>query len=238
MKAFRITYIFRMGEDPPVVFDIRMDPRTLVLLDKPSGELPFWTRLGYQQCPHCQLKEAEFPFCPVAVNLVEVVNRFKAVSSYEEMDVEVLLPDRHVFEHTTAQRAISSMLGVLFPASGCPHTAFFRPMVRFHLPLATEADTIFRASGMYLLAQYFMKQQNLLREVSFDGLSRIYSNLNLLNMNMAERLRHADFTESSVNAIVLLDVFTQTFPMAIESQLEEIRYLFAPYLEPATACQA
>ena len=231
MKEFRITYIFRFRQDRPEVFDIRLDPDNLELLDKPSGDLPFWTRLAFQQCPHCLLDEKAYPFCPVAANLVDVVNRFENISSYDEMDVEVVMPDRHIKHHTTAQRGISSMLGVLFPASGCPHTAFFRPMVRFHLPLATEADTIFRAGGMYLLAQYFMKQQAKVEEMSFGGLDRIYNNLNLLNMNVAERLRNAKHTESSVNAIVLLDVFTQTFPIAIDSQLDEIRYLFAPYLE-------
>jgi hypothetical protein len=40
-----------------------------------------------------------------------------------------------------------------------------------------------------------------------------------------------------VNAIVLLDVFTQTLPMVIDSQLDEIRYLFAPYLEPTGLIQ-
>jgi hypothetical protein len=111
-------------------------------------------------------------------------------------------------------------------------------MVRFHLPLATEQDTIFRAGGMYLLAQYFLKKEGKGGDLNFEDLERVYSDLNLLNMNVAERLRHAEHTESSVNAIVLLDVFTQTLPMVIDSQLTEIRYLFTPYFDRPGLTQA
>ena len=230
MNAFRIKYIFRFSCDRTESFDIQMDPTSLELINKPAKELPFWARLDFQQCPHCQLEEQQYPFCPIAANLVDVVNRFENICSYDEADVEVVMPDRHVVNHTTAQRGISSMLGILFPSSGCPHAAFFRPMVRFHLPLATEQDTVFRAGGMYLMAQYFRQRQGMNGVLSFDGMEEIYSNMNLLNMNVAERLRHVNLTESSVNAIVLLDVFTQTFPLFMDSQLAEIRHLFAPYL--------
>ena len=231
MDAFWIKYIFRFPDGGTEVFDMRMHPKTMEFIEKPTGELPFWARLDFQKCPHCLLSEETHPYCPVAAHLADVVKRFEQIRSYDELDLEVVTPERHIFHHTTAQRAISSMLGILFPAAGCPHTAFFRPMVRFHLPLATEQDTIFRASGMYLLAQYFRQKQGSPAVLNFDGLEEIYSEMNLLNMNVAERLRHAERTESSVNAIVLLDVFTQTLPMVIDCQLEEIRYLFTPYLK-------
>jgi hypothetical protein len=33
-----------------------------------------------------------------------------------------------------------------------------KPMARFHLPLASEEETIYRATTMYLLAQYFLRE--------------------------------------------------------------------------------
>jgi hypothetical protein len=107
-------------------------------------------------------------------------------------------------------------------------------MVRFHLPLATEEDTIFRASGMFLIAQYFLKGKKAGSGLNLQGLTQIYNNMNLLNINVAERLRNAACTESSINGIILLDVFAHTMPFVIEEQLEEIRYLFAPYLSCET----
>lgn len=237
MDAFQIKYIFRLTPEWTETIDLLLDPQTMELLDKPKGDLPFWAQLDFQQCPHCSLDPRMHPFCPVAACLVNIVERFETISSYDEMVVEVVTPERHVINHTTAQRAISSLLGVVFPASGCPHTAFFKPMVRFHLPLATEQDTIFRAGGMFLLAQYFIQKQGAGKALDLAGLERIYSHMNLLNINMAERLRYAGRTESSVNAIVLLDVFAQTMPTVIDSQLAEIRYLFEPYLSHPDAVQ-
>jgi len=229
-----IQYVFKLDEDRSEIINLRLDPLTLELVNLSKGELPFWSRLDFHQCPHCPLDPETSPDCPVAATLVDVVKRFENVLSYHHVDLEVSMAARHVIQHTTAQRAISSLLGILFPASGCPHTAFFKPMVRFHLPLATEEDTVFRAGGMFLMAQYFLKRNGLNGALNFSGLEHIYKNMNLLNMNIAERLRNGASAESSVNAITLLDVFTHTLPMAFDDQLEEMRHLFEPYLSGRT----
>lgn len=231
MDVFRIEYIFRFPNGRIEAFDMRMEAETMEFIDKPSGDLPFWARLDFQQCPHCLLAGDDHPYCPVAACLADVVKRFAQVRSYDALELEVITPERRIIHQTTAQRGISSMLGILFPAAGCLHTAFFRPMVRFHLPLSTEQDTIFRAGGMFLLSQYFRQKQGLAAGLNFDGLEKLYNAMNLVNMNIAERLRHVERSESAVNAIVLLDVFTQTLPMVIDSQLEDIRHLFTPYIK-------
>ena len=98
--------------------------------------------------------------------------------------------------------------------------------------LANEEETTFRATSMYLLAQYFMKKIGKEFDHELDGLSKIYDNIKVVNSSIAQRLRHASKTDSTLNAIVLLDVFANTIPFIIKSSLDEIRYLFAPYLLP------
>jgi len=230
MDVIKIQYIFRFNETKHETVDLRLDANHLEILDKPKGALPEWVRLHFNQCPHCPLDSATHPNCPVAECLADVVTRFDKILSYDKVDLEVITSERRVILHTTAQRAIGSLLGVIMPASGCPHTAFFRPMVRFHLPLATRQETIFRATGMYLLAQYHLKKQGRKADFELTGLAQIYQNLNVLNIHIAERLRSFTSTDSSINAVILLDVFTQTVPIVIEDHLEEIRYLFKPYL--------
>ncbi len=229
MDFIEIRYIFRFNGRQETV-DLRLDPVSLEIVNKTVGKLPEWARLNFNQCPHCPLDTGIHPFCPVAESLVDIVARFDKILSYDEVDLEIITAERKVFQHTTAQRGISSLLGLLFPASGCPHTVFFKPMVRFHLPMATRQETIFRATGMYLLAQYYLAKQG--RKVDFElhGLTQIYNNLNILNINIAERLRSATQTDSSVNAVIMLDVFAQAVPFVIEDHMEEIRYLFKPYL--------
>tara|TARA_B100000686_G_scaffold86198_1_gene93073 strand:- start:90 stop:251 length:162 start_codon:yes stop_codon:yes gene_type:complete len=45
--------------------------------------------------------------------------------------------ERCYVEHTTMTEAVSSLLGIYMVTSGCPVMDKLRPMVRFHLPLAT-----------------------------------------------------------------------------------------------------
>ena len=54
-----------------------------------------------------------------------------------------------------------------------------------------------------------------------------------VNAGLAERLREATHEDSTLNAVVLLDVFAKTLPMVIEESLEELRHLFAPSYLPA-----
>ncbi|MDA3898821.1 MAG: hypothetical protein PF482_21990 [Desulfobacteraceae bacterium] len=228
MDLIEIRYVFKFNGLHETV-DIKLDADTLEIVNKPGGNLPAWAQLDFHKCPHCPLDTGIHSVCPVAECLVDIVARFDKILSYDEVDLEIITSARKVFQHTTAQRGIGSLLGILFPASGCPHIAFFKPMVRFHLPMATREETIFRATGMYLLAQYYLEKQG--RKVDFDfaGLTQIYENLNVLNIHMAERLRGATQSDSSINAIIMLDVFTHALPFVIEDQLEEIRNLFTPY---------
>ena len=220
----------RFNEKKNEIIDIQLDADSLEIVSRPAVELPEWTHLDFEQCPHCPLDINFYPICPVAECLFDVVTRFDKILSYDEVNLEIITFERKVFQHTTAQRAIGSLLGVVFPASWCPHTAFFKPMVRFHLPIATRQETVFRATGMYLLAQYFLSKQGQNVDPDLAGLTQIYRNLNTLNIHIAERLRSATKTDSSINAVITLDVFTQTVPFVIEDQMEEIRYLFKSYL--------
>ncbi len=209
---------------------MRLDPLTLKLLNLSDEELPDWTLLDYQKCPHCPLSSLDVAHCPAAVSLIDLVRRFDNIISHEKIDLEVVTDERKVYERTTAQHGISSLLGLLLSTSGCPHTAYFKPMARFHLPLASQEDTLFRATGMYLLAQYFLKNEGVEVDCELDGLTRIYQNIHQLNITLAKRLRAASNTDSSINAVIVLDVFTYTLPTVINDQLESIRPLFLSYL--------
>ncbi|MCB1615414.1 MAG: hypothetical protein KDI30_05310, partial [Pseudomonadales bacterium] len=138
--------------------------------------------------------------------------------------------ERRVIQKTAIQRAISSMLGLVFPTCGCPKTAYMRPMARFHLPLATEEETVFRVTGTYLLAQYFLNEKGKKGQFDFSGLTKIYEDLHILNTAIASRLKTATKSDSSKNAITLLDMYATLVPMLIEDQLVEIRGFFQAYL--------
>lgn len=231
MDPIQIHYRFNLGNGRDEVFDILLDPDTLEIVNQPTGELPPWTALEFHQCSHCPFTSDTHPQCPLAVTLIQVIGRFNNVISYNEIELTVLTQERQVFQKTTAQKGISSLVGLLFAASGCPHTAFFKPMARYHLPLASEDETYYRATGMYLLAQYLLHKDGKHADLELEGLKKIYRNLHLLNTMVAERIRSATRSDSSVNAVVLLDMITNLMPFILDEQMDKIRHLFTSYLQ-------
>jgi hypothetical protein len=230
METLKIEYHMTFPDGREAVYSLQFNPRSMALLGDLPPQLPNWTELNFQQCSHCPLSVQTHPHCPLAVRLVEVIRQFNDLMSYEDLSLRVITERRIISKETTVQDALSALMGLIIPTSGCPHTEYFRPMARFHLPLADTDETIYRATSMYLLAQYFRKKSGLESELNFDGLKQIYQSMQILNAAIAERLRAGSETDSSVNALILLDMFTMALPMAVEESLEELEYLFSKFL--------
>jgi len=195
--------------------------------DNSSDPPPDWCKLEYQQCPNCPLNKEDSPYCPLARSLVPLTKLDNAVS-YEEVHAEVNMIDKLITTDTTLQQAISSMAGLLIATSGCPISSFFKPMAWYHHPFATQEDTIFRATSVYLLKQYFLAQNGEEYDKGFDGLSKIYDEMHIVNRSIARRISLTFESDSAANAIVLLDLFTKMLPIAIEDSLDDIKHIFIP----------
>jgi hypothetical protein len=230
MQSITITYSFELPDKKREFFVMQLDPKSLELIGNIPERPPRWTALTFHQCPNCPFDSNIHPTCPLALKLVNIVNRFDQILSYDQIKLKVITEERTISHTTTAQRALGSLIGLIFASSGCPHTAFFKPMVRFHLPLASEEETIYRASSMYLLAQYFLSKEGRNADFNLCELENIYNNINIINTSIANRLRMVSKADSSINAIILLDMYTKVIPFAICESLEEIRYLFKAYL--------
>ncbi len=230
MDSLTITYQMTLPDSSTVVYPMEFEERSMTLLNNIPRSLPAWTALPFQQCSHCPLDPGQQLNCPLAANLVNIIVHFDKLMSFERIFLEVLTERRTISREATVQEAFSAIMGIVIPTSGCPHTSYFRPMARFHLPLADTAETIYRAASMYLLGQYFCKKAGKQVDLELEGLKQIYHNMQILNGAIAERLRAASKTDSSVNALVLLDMFALALPFAVEESLEELQHLFAAYL--------
>jgi hypothetical protein len=234
MEDLEIQYRFRLEDGKEEVFQFHLDPATLEITPSWPHELPAWTKLEFHQCANCPLEVKDGTRCPAAVSMVGLVDRFTALLSYDRASVEVTTNKRIVLRDSTIQHGICSLMGLLMATSRCPMTGFFKPMARFHLPFASTAETIWRASSAYLLAQYFKQQEGGDPDLVFAGLVRIYNDILMVNASFVKRLRSACDGDSMINAIILLDMFAQSMPSAIDESLEEIRCYFVPYLNYAS----
>ncbi|MDP1636058.1 MAG: hypothetical protein Q8L69_15430 [Gallionellaceae bacterium] len=205
---------------------VAIDPGTMVCRE-PAAEARPWTALEHRQCPGCPLRAETSPLCPLAARLAPIVTLLGPLLSHDELRVEVEWEHRQLVAKTTAQRITSSVIGLVAATSGCPHTAFLAPMAWFHLPLATEEETVFRAVSTYLLEQYIGGGENGAPDRTLAALTQRYKALHEVNMAMAQRLRDAGTEDAAVNAVVLLDLLAKAIPFSVEDSLESLRPLFA-----------
>jgi hypothetical protein len=208
---------------------VRLDAETLEARAS-AYPAPEWARLDFHRCPDCPLAASGTPDCPMARSLAGLLADAGKAVSHDKARVVVQSGSRTISADTTAQRAFGSLMGLVMATCGCPDMAWLRPMARFHLPLANEEETLYRAASMYLVAQYFRSRHGGVPDLDLEGLRQHYRRVHEINLAMAERLRAACERDAAINAVVLLDLFAKILPWSIDESLAEIEYLFRPWL--------
>lgn len=231
MGSFTYQYCFRFQKGREEIFDIQLDSATLSPIDPGTNSPPEWVRLEHNKCTHCTLDPLEVFFCPLAMRLLPLVERMGDVVSFDNVDVTVVLDERTITRSATAQEGISALMGIITATSGCPHTEFFKPMARFHLPFANTEETYYRAASMYMLGQYYRWQAGKGIDMELEGLQYYYRQVAAVNQGIAKRLRAERREDGAVNAIVLLDMFVKAMPDQLSDTLKELRPLFQSYID-------
>jgi len=227
MSPMKIVYRFSLARfQPEHVFELQLDRDTGLFADPPPATTPAWTQLDFHQCSGCPLAMKDAPQCPAAVRLGTVIDRFADVVSFNQIQVTVETEERVISSQTTAQQGLASLIGLVLASSGCPRTAVFRPMARFHLPFSSDVETIYRVASMYLMAQHFAAREGRAPDIELKDLAMVYRGVHQVNVGLVQRLRAATHQDAIVNAVVLLDVYTSLVPAALDELLNEIKPAF------------
>jgi hypothetical protein len=218
-----IRYRFDLPDGTQKSLDFSFDAEGFRLSNAPPQAPPFWAELQYNQCTNCPLNAGETPHCPAALHMAPAIEPLKALVSFDRVGVTVTQAQRTIYAETSAQQAMSSVLGLIMATSGCPWTDRFRPMARFHLPFANELETVYRSVSMFLLAQEIAGAGG---APGFAALRDLCESLHVVNRGMSRRLGAATHTDPARNAIALLDAYTTLLPAALENSLAELKPLF------------
>jgi hypothetical protein len=227
----KINYRFAFKDGTRKVFEVNLDAENLNVIPSDDQARPEWAKIEYCRCTHCEFDEAGRQYCPIALNISDAVNSLEGYYSYDEVDVRVTTEDRSYGKITSFQQALGSLLGIYMAASGCPSMKKLKPMVRFHLPFATVEETVFRTTGAYLLAQYFLKKQGRQADLDLADLVTFYRGIQTVNQGMARRLRGVGGKDAVSNALICLDMYAKQLPYAVEDSLEELEGLFSVFWE-------
>ena len=223
-----IFYYKFMKEDGSIeIFEIQLDPYSLELIHEPFSKLPVWTDLEFYKCPNCPLNYDNIKYCPVAANIVDLMEVFKDSKSFENAQVLITTSQREYQKKASLQQGVSSLLGMIMVTSGCPILFDLRPMAHFHLPFASTEETIYRAVSMYLVKQYFRSQDGKEPDWKLDGLMYIYKEIHKVNKAFFSRLSSLKGKDANVNALIILDNFANYINFSIDrNKLSKIKWMF------------
>jgi hypothetical protein len=227
-KQYTIRYEFAFPNGTEQHFELVLDAVTISLVNFTGQARPHWTRLSHKQCRCCPLTEQTHPYCPIAVNIAELVDNFKDRLSIDECVVKCVTPERTYSKSTNVQDGLYSILGIVMPTSDCPVMAFYKPMARFHLPFSNTLETVFRSASIYLLQQYFEYKRGRLPDLEMQQLGRKLQLVQQVNTGILARIRSVSVKDADSNAVIILDSFSQLLGMAIENNLSSLEDLFPP----------
>lgn len=231
MSTINITYEFEFQDGKKFVYPLKLDKKTLSLIPERKSPLPHWTRLDHQACEGCPLLKKRKPYCPIAVNISDLIERFKDIPSTETVRITVFTAERNYWKEGSVQKGLSSIFGIIMATSNCPVMDFLKPMARFHLPFSTDEETIIRSISMHLLSQYFIAKKRGQPDLSLDLLDRAYSMVQKVNRGICHRISSIVQEtkcqgDSSSNAVVILDTFSKLLQAEIKENLESFAPLF------------
>lgn len=222
-KRVRYEFIFKSQDN--FLYEVDIDPQTLEH-PAPLGAAPEWSRLDVEKCPHCPLNSDTTEHCPLARRIAPILS-FSAHPAFESVSVRVHKDNMTIESQSNVQEAYRSLIGLIMATSGCPHTGFFKPMAWFHLPFATQDETLFRACATFLLFQFFAPADPE-HGNHFTDLKQVYEDVHVVNQQIAKRLKRASASESTLNALTILDIFAQSFLPTLNESLQELAFLFKP----------
>ncbi len=230
-NIFWIRYRFDFSDGESKEFFVELDKPGLRMRTTPPVTLPSWTRLSHHKCSNCPLSEELHPCCPIAVNLVRVVEAFADVISHEEVDVEVITESRKYSARVNITHAVGSLIGIFMATSGCPIMDRLKPMVLTHLPFPTTDESIYRSISMYFMAQYFRSKNSLAADWNLEKLPEFFEDINLVNQSFVKRLTTFVEKDASLNAVVLLNCFAMAAKRLIaKERFEQFEQLFEAHL--------
>src|SRR6185312_10471469 len=173
-EVITIEYEFKLKDGREKKFSVKLHKPGLQFVSEQTSTVRQWTKLEHHQCPNCPLSPKTHAHCPIAGNLIDIIESFKDSLSIEEADITIRSESREYHKHSTVQYGIGSLMGLYMVTSGCPIMDKLRPMVYTHLPFSSLEETLYRAASMYLLAQYFRAQEGMTPDWKLEDFTKIY----------------------------------------------------------------
>ena len=230
-EELNFSYTFRLKSGLVKTFVVSVDNSSLSIIYKKNESFPEWTKLQNFKCPHCELDPKVYEYCPLAINLVDIIQTFQEYNSFDEAKITVETLNRNYSKTTSVQSGVSSMLGIRMVTSGCPVMGKLKPLIPFHLPFASLEETEFRILSAYLLAQYVKWKKGGEPDWEMTNLINIYEDIRILNHNVSKKIADLEKKDVGINSLIVLNNFADYVSFTLdEKMLDDFETLFKEFM--------
>jgi hypothetical protein len=213
-----ITYSFDFGDKLIKTFNLCLNRDDLKIVPDANINPPDWAILKNFKCPNCPLDLNKHRYCPLAVNLSNVIEFFQMLPSYHEVEVSVKTKERTTTKETTVQIGVGSLLGIIMSCGGCPVIGKLSSLVRLHTPFASLEETEYKVISMYIVAQFLKFLNGETPDWELKKLKAAYQEIQIVNKNMVEQLSDVEMNDTSRNAVVTLSNFAEYIMISLEDK--------------------
>ncbi len=230
-EILKFVYKFNFRDGRKRKFEIELDKATLSIKKGLPKKLPEWTKMSYFRCDNCTLIPEDYPVCPLAAHLSEVIEFFDDIPSFEKAVIIVENNDRGTYKYTAVQAGVSSLMGIIMAVSGCPVIGKLKPLVRFHLPFASLDETEVRVLSMYILAQYFHFKDGKETDWALKKLKKLYEEIRKVDRNIVEKLAGIEMKDTNRNAVIALSNYADFISLKLsDEEIETLREFVGEFL--------
>jgi hypothetical protein len=232
LRYIRYRFLFPRDNQEPLErqFTVFLERKSLSLVQpvREDQPIPAWAKLSFSKCRSCPLSENEYQYCPTARSMVDLVEFFSDLPSFQEVKVIVETEKRSISADISVQEGLRGLMGLMMPTSGCPILSNLKAVTYMHLPFSDVDETTFRVVSSYLLGQYFKYRYGGKASFDLDELSKMFEQIHEVNVDFLGRLRAASTNDANLNGLISLDVFTMAVPRAIDTQLQKFLSFYLP----------
>jgi len=227
----KYSYTFKLKSGLEKTFVVSVDKSSLSIIYKNNGSFPEWTKLQNFKCSHCELDPKIHEYCPLAINLVDIIRTFQEYNSFDEAEITVETENRNYSKTTSIQSGVSSMLGIRMVTSGCPVMGKLKPLIPTHLPFASLEETEMRVLSSYLLAQYVKWKRGGEADWEMTNLINIYEDIRILNHNVSKKIADLEKKDVSINSLIVLNNFADYVTFTLdEKMLDDFETQFKEFM--------
>jgi hypothetical protein len=225
-NSYQIEYEFLFQEGNVKRFLLSLDAGSLSLISEEPIKKPDWARLEFHQCSCCPLTKEESEYCPLSLNIVDIVDEFSDIRSFKECTVKCTTPERTYTKDTSVQEGLSSIFGIVMATSECPKMGLFRPMARFHLPFSTVEESIIRSASFFLLRKYLESARGSSSTCDLRELEDHYKEIQLVNSGILARIKAITNEDADSNAVIVLNSMAQLLDLECGESLSSLGKFF------------